>query len=137
MNSYSFEERLYTYHSSISLEQAASLLDPIFELHKRAENFAMMSLKEALKLCIESDRMFCYIWSLPPPTLCYGHLYEFYNHFIEKYLEDAKRSSYNYSQTGFNKEELVNEVKKMYNQLDLLWKSKLENSFKESLELSK
>ncbi len=36
LHSYAFEERVYTYHSSISLEQASSLLDPIYELHKRA-----------------------------------------------------------------------------------------------------
>jgi hypothetical protein len=30
MNSYSLEERVYTYYSSISLEQSSSLLDPIY-----------------------------------------------------------------------------------------------------------
>jgi hypothetical protein len=40
-------------------------------------------------------------------------MYDFYSQFIDKYIEEAKRS-YNYGQTGFNKEELGNEVKKMY-----------------------
>jgi len=32
----------------------------------------MMSLKEVLKLCLESDYIFEYVWTLPPPSLCYG-----------------------------------------------------------------
>lgn len=107
MNSYAFEERVYTYHSSIQLDPSSSLLDPIYELHKRAENFAMMSLREALKLCLDSDFIFEYIWTLPPPSLCFGTIPDFYANFIDKYLEEAKRS-YNYGTTGFNKEEIGN-----------------------------
>jgi hypothetical protein len=45
MIAYGLEDRVYSYTSTIVMDQASSLLDPIFELHKRAENFSMMSLK--------------------------------------------------------------------------------------------
>lgn len=76
-----------------------------------------------LKLCQQSDIVFEYIWNLPPPTLCFGSIYDFFASFIERYLEEAKRS-FNYSQTGFNKEELGNEVKKMFEDLMKLWNVK-------------
>ena len=46
-----------------------------------------MSLKEALKLCLESDLVFEYIWTLPPPTLCFGNIADFYASFVDRYLE--------------------------------------------------
>jgi len=40
--------------------------------------------------------------------------------FIERYIEDAKRS-YNYGQNSLNKEELGNDAKKMYDELMKRW----------------
>lgn len=61
-----------------------------------------MSLKLALKLCKKSDKIFNLIFSFKSPVLYYAKLTDFFEDFIAKYVEEAKKS-YSY-QNGFNKE---------------------------------
>ena len=51
MNSYSYDERIYNFDSSLQLESGASLLDPIFVYYKRIENYSFLCLRAVLKLC--------------------------------------------------------------------------------------
>lgn len=62
----------------------------------------MMSLREVLKLCLESDTLLEYVYNLPSPSLVYSSLFDFYQIFIDRYVEDSKKS-YSYNQQGFNK----------------------------------
>ncbi len=43
------------------------------------------------------------MYNLPPPSLLYKNLFEFYQVFIERFVDDSKKG-YSYSQTGINKE---------------------------------
>ena len=103
LNSYSMEERIYNFDSTYSLEQASPLLDPIFQLHRKVENFSLLCLREVLKLCNLSAKIRNWIFTWSSPTLNMSHFVDFFQEFITRYIDDAKRS-YNYHSMGFNKE---------------------------------
>ena len=51
LNSFSLDERIYNFDSSIYLDSGTSLLDSLFSSYKRLENFSLLCLKEILRLC--------------------------------------------------------------------------------------
>lgn len=55
-----------------------------------------------------------YVWSLGPPNYLLARYVDFFEEFINRYLDEAKRI-YGYSaSTGFSKEELGKNTKKLY-----------------------
>ena len=63
-----------------------------------------------------------YVWSLGPPNYLFGRYVDFFEEFITRYIDEARRI-YGYStSTSFNREELGNSVKQLYQ--DCLEKNK-------------
>ena len=103
LNSYSLEERIYNFESTYHLEQASPLMEPIFQFHKKVENFSLLCLREVLKLCNLNTKIRNHIFSWSSPTLNMTRFVDFFEEFINRYIEDAKKMS-NYHSIGFNKE---------------------------------
>ena len=70
-----------------------------------------------MKLCFESQMVRAYVWSLGPPNYLLSKYVDFFEEFIHRYLDEAKRI-YGYSgSTGFSKEELGKNTKKLYEEV--------------------
>jgi hypothetical protein len=68
-----------------------------------------------------------YVWGLGPPSFIHGKYVDFFEEFINRYLEEAKRMyGYSGASTAFNKEEVGKNVKKLYE--DILDSLKKEGS---------
>lgn len=74
----------------------------------------MLSLQAVLKVCLVSKFVKDYIWNLPPLNLTQSKYVSFFDDFINKYIDDAKRMYYS---SGFNKEDLGKNVRKLYDEL--------------------
>jgi hypothetical protein len=71
-----------------------------------------------LKLSLASQVVRNYIWNLGPPSFIFGKYTDFFDEFINRYLEEAKRMyGYSGASTVFNKEELGKNVKKLYDEI--------------------
>lgn len=110
LNSYSMEERIYNFDSTYYLEAASPLLEPIYQYHRKVENFSIFCLREVFKLCKINEKIRNYIFEWKSPTLLMSRFVDFFEEFINRYIDDAKRH-YNYHSMGFNKEEVGKEVK--------------------------
>lgn len=115
MNSYSLEDRIYEFPSGLHVESGTTLLEPIFTQNKRTENLCILCLQELLRLSTASRAVREYVWSLGPPNYVLARYVDFFEEFINRYLEEAKRMyGYSGASTVFNKEELGKNVKKLY-----------------------
>ena len=117
MNSYSLEERIYEFQSALHIETGTSLLEPLYTQNKRTENLCMLILQELLKLCNESYLIRHYVWNMGPPNYLLAKYVDFFEEFIQRYTDEAKRL-YGYSgSTGFNKEELAKNTKRLHQEV--------------------
>jgi hypothetical protein len=57
-----------------------------------------------------------------PHNLIFASLVQFFEHFINLYLDEAKKNL-TYSQSTFNKEKVASETKEIYEKLINKWKS--------------
>ena len=78
MNSYSLEERLYDFNSAINIHSNSSLLEPLYAQNKKTQNYCTLILHELLKLCVESELVREYVWSLESPTYLLGKYVDFF-----------------------------------------------------------
>ena len=103
LNNYTYDERIYNFNSPLNVDGGCSLLEKLFDYHKKLQNYSMLSLKTILSLCNSDEYIRNYIYSLSSPCLTMSRYSNFFQRLIDKYLKDAQ-VSYSYYSHGFNKE---------------------------------